>query len=221
MSDKTTTTKHTLVEEGTELAGTIRSTVPIVVMGKVEGDITGPEIHVSAQGVVAGKVKVQRLHSEGEIAGEVEADSVKISGRVRDRTVIRAKSLEVALVSSGMQVQFGDCELAVGEAPDKDAAIAAATAKDAPATKDAPVAAKDDAVPAHTAEVSAPTPVALPGLATGTGAVEPSKADAKSAKDRKPRPSEMAWDEASKTAAKPDAPDEEPKRKRGTLPPPS
>jgi cytoskeletal protein CcmA (bactofilin family) len=176
MSDKTglPTGKHTLVEQGTELKGTITSSVPIVVMGKVEGDISGPEIQVSASGTIAGNVKVKHLRSDGEIAGIVEAEAVRISGRVRDKTVIRARSLEVTLSSSGMEVTFGECELAIGDEPNKEAAIAAATA--------APEAKK-------------PEP------------------------RRNARPSEHAWDEAA-NVAKVEPAEDEPKRKRGTLPPP-
>jgi cytoskeletal protein CcmA (bactofilin family) len=130
MSDKNglPTGKHTLVEEGTEFKGTMSSSCPIVVMGKVEGDIAGPVIHVTPSGVVAGVVKVKDLHSAGELAGEVEAETVQISGRVRDRTVIRARSLEVSLsvTKGGMQVVFGECELAIGDEPNKEAAVAAA-----------------------------------------------------------------------------------------------
>lgn len=132
MSDKhgLPTGKHTLVEEGTEFKGTMSSSCPIVVMGKVEGDVAGPVIHVTPSGVVAGVVKVKDLHSAGELAGEVEAETVQISGRVRDRTVIRARSLEVSLSTEkgGMQVVFGECELAIGDEPSKEAAIAAALA---------------------------------------------------------------------------------------------
>jgi cytoskeletal protein CcmA (bactofilin family) len=132
MNDKNglPTGKHTLVEEGTEFKGTMSSNCPIVVMGKVEGDVAGPVIHVSTTGVVAGNVRVKELRSEGEVAGEVEADVVRISGRVRDRTVIRARALEVSLSTQkgGMQVVFGECELNVGDEPSKEAAIAAATA---------------------------------------------------------------------------------------------
>jgi len=121
------TGKHTLVEEGTEFKGTMSSNCPIVVMGKVEGEVAGPVIHVTKSGVVAGTVKVKELHSAGEVAGEVQAEAVRLSGRVRDKTVIRTKSLEVVLTSEGgMQVVFGECELAVGDEPNKDAAIAAA-----------------------------------------------------------------------------------------------
>jgi len=137
MSDKNglPTGKHTLVEEGTEFKGTMSSSCPIVVMGKVEGDVAGPVIHVTPSGVVSGVVKVKQLHSDGELAGEVEADTVEISGRVRDRTMIRARSLEVSLSVSkgGMQVVFGECELAVGDEPNKEAAIAAAATPPAPA----------------------------------------------------------------------------------------
>src|SRR5256885_8771992 len=124
------TGKHTLVEEGTEFKGTMSSSCPIVVMGKVEGDVTGPVIHVTPSGIVSGVVKVKQLRSDGELAGEVEADTVEISGRVRDRTVIRARSLEVSLSvqKGGMQVVFGECELAVGDEPSKEAAVAAALA---------------------------------------------------------------------------------------------
>ncbi len=123
MSDK----KCTTVEQGTELSGTIKSNVPIIVMGRVEGDVTGPSIRVLAGGAIAGKVKVGDLVSEGELAGEIVAETVKISGTVKDKTVIRARSLEVSLTSEkGMQVVFGECELAVGDEPNKQAAISAA-----------------------------------------------------------------------------------------------
>jgi len=137
MSDKSglPTGKHTLVEEGTEFKGTMSSSCPIVVMGKVEGDVAGPVIHVTPSGIVAGVVKVKDLHSAGELAGEVEAETVQVSGRVRDRTVIRARSLEVSLnvQKGGMQVVFGECELAIGDEPNKEAAVAAAIAPPAAA----------------------------------------------------------------------------------------
>ncbi|HEY5921498.1 MAG TPA: polymer-forming cytoskeletal protein [Kofleriaceae bacterium] len=123
------TGKHTLIEEGTEFRGSLSSNCPIVVVGKIEGDVTGPMIHIAASGVVAGKVNVKQLRSEGELAGEVEAEVVQIAGTVRDKTRIRAKSLEVTLkTTKGMEVVFGECELAIGDEPDKQAAIAAATA---------------------------------------------------------------------------------------------
>jgi cytoskeletal protein CcmA (bactofilin family) len=105
-------------------------------VGKIEGDITGPMIHIAATGVVAGKVKVKELQSQGELAGEVEAETVQIAGTVRDKTVIRAKSLQVTLTTKkGMEVLFGECELAIGDEPNKEAAVAAALAPPIEAAK--------------------------------------------------------------------------------------
>jgi hypothetical protein len=75
--------------------------------------------------VLSGKAKVTELRSRGELSGEFDAEVVELSGRVRDKTVIRAKSLEVSLqrAEGGLQMVFGDCELAVGDAPDKARAV--------------------------------------------------------------------------------------------------
>jgi cytoskeletal protein CcmA (bactofilin family) len=69
MSDKNglPSGKHTLIEEGTEFKGSLSSNCPIVVVGKIEGDVTGPMIHVAASGVRR-QVSVKQLRSEGELA---------------------------------------------------------------------------------------------------------------------------------------------------------
>jgi cytoskeletal protein CcmA (bactofilin family) len=128
-------TKKTLIEEGTEFKGTLTSSCPIVVMGRVEGEMKGPSVEVTETGVLSGKAKVTELRSRGELAGEFDADVVELSGRVRDKSIIRAQSLEVSLSREGGRIEmvFGDCELAVGDAPDKAKAVRDATAKPKPA----------------------------------------------------------------------------------------
>jgi cytoskeletal protein CcmA (bactofilin family) len=108
--------RKTLVEEGTQFKGSLTSDCPIEVKGRVEGDLTAPALSVSASGAVHGKVKVGEMKSQGELAGEFDADVVQLSGTVKDNTVIRAKSLEVKLAPANgkMQVIFGECELEVG-----------------------------------------------------------------------------------------------------------
>ena len=116
---KLETDKRTLVEEGTELKGSLTSTCPVLVRGRVEGDVKAPALTVSPSGAVNGKAQVGELHAEGEISGEFDANVVKLSGKVQDRTVIRAKTLSVELASQTgkLQVVFGACELAVGDPP--------------------------------------------------------------------------------------------------------
>lgn len=116
--------KKTLVEEGTELKGSISSTCPIVVRGKIDGDVAAPALTVSESGAVHGTVKVGQMTSQGEIAGEIEADTIQLSGAVRDNTIVRAKTLEVRLTAQGskMQVVFGETTLEVGDAPQQPGA---------------------------------------------------------------------------------------------------
>ena len=110
-------TKQTIIENGTEIDGTINSQCDVSLSGKLKGQITAPSLTVTPSGSVHGKVKVSRLKAQGEVAGEIEAETVELSGRVSDQTVIRAKSLEVMLTQpqGGLQVTFGNCELQVGD----------------------------------------------------------------------------------------------------------
>jgi cytoskeletal protein CcmA (bactofilin family) len=122
MSDTSRPAPHnrvTVVEEGSELKGTLTSSCPIEVRGRVEGEIETPSLTVGASGAVHGRVKVGRVRSEGELSGEFDADSVELAGVVRDNTVIRARTLDVKLASSKgkLQVIFGECELSVGDEP--------------------------------------------------------------------------------------------------------
>ena len=114
--------KRTLVEEGTEIKGSIRSTCSLLVRGRVEGEVDAPSMVVSVSGAVHGKVNVGELKSDGEIAGEFSAETVQLSGTVKDKTVLRARTLEVKLESkdSRHQVLFGECEIEVGDAPTKE-----------------------------------------------------------------------------------------------------
>ena len=109
-------TKKTIIEDGTEFDGSIRSKCPIAVSGKLKGELQAPALTVHNSGSVQGQVVVSELHSEGEISGEIEAEVVVLSGKVSDHTVINAKTLEVKLDQpGGLQVKFGNCELNVGQ----------------------------------------------------------------------------------------------------------
>src|ERR1700759_5480698 len=109
--------KRTLVEEGTELKGSLTSTCPVLVRGRIDGEVSAPALTVSPSGAGHGKAKVGELQAEGELSGEFDADVVQLSGKVQDRTVIRAKTLSVQLAAQAgkLQVVFGECELAVGD----------------------------------------------------------------------------------------------------------
>ncbi len=125
--------KKTIVEQGTSFKGSLASSCPIDVRGKIEGDVETPSLTVSKSGAVHGRAKVGSVRSEGELSGEFDADSVELAGRVLDNTIIRARSFEVKLsMQRGkMQAVFGLCELAIGDEPTEhvaeEAPVAAAT----------------------------------------------------------------------------------------------
>ena len=114
--------KQTIVENGTEFEGVMRSQCPIVVSGQLKGELSAPTLTVTAEGTVHGKVRVSQLKSAGALAGEIDAESVELSGSVSDNTIIRATALEVKLnqaAGSKLQVSFGNCELRVGDPASK------------------------------------------------------------------------------------------------------
>jgi cytoskeletal protein CcmA (bactofilin family) len=119
--------KRTVIEEGAELTGVFRLQHPLVVLGKLEGEISGPALLIRDGGVVAGRVKVGELRSSGEIGGEIDVQMAHLSGRVRDKTVLRTRTLELhSQHTAGMPAMFLDCEIEAGEVPSKDDLITAA-----------------------------------------------------------------------------------------------
>jgi cytoskeletal protein CcmA (bactofilin family) len=153
--------KLTVVEEGTEFKGTLTSSCPVDVRGRVEGEINTPALTVSASGAVHGRAKVGAVRSQGEISGEFEAESIELAGVVKDNTVIRARTLDVKLASSRgkLQIIFGECELAVGDAPtESDHLVEAAALALAAAPAELALAAPAEMAAAAAVEM----PVAMP-----------------------------------------------------------
>jgi cytoskeletal protein CcmA (bactofilin family) len=159
-------TKQTLVEEGTEFKGTLKSSCPVVVNGTIDGEVDAPEITITRSGAVLGAIKAKKVRSQGTLSGNVDAGDVFLAGSVRSNTVIKAKSLEVKLGSSDkgqLEVTFGECNLEVGEAPKDDESNGWSTSSDSDASKDSrpssPMASSDsDVVSSGSATLSSRSP---------------------------------------------------------------
>ena len=118
MSEQNGQPKRTIVEEGTALKGSLASNGSVLVMGRVEGEVSGVAVEITETGAISGKVKTPALRSRGELRGEIDAEDVELSGHVLDDTVIRAQALAVTIsTAGGPTMLFGDCELEIGEAP--------------------------------------------------------------------------------------------------------
>ena len=105
-SDRPSVDKSTLIEEGTEFNGSFTSDCPIVVNGRIKGDVTAPSLIVGASGAVDGHMKLDTLQSTGELAGEFDTEKAQIAGRVRDNTVVRTGFLEVKLAPTNGKMQL-------------------------------------------------------------------------------------------------------------------
>ena len=101
--------KRTIVEEGTTLKGSLESACPVVVRGRIEGDVQAPSLTVSATGTVEGKVRVDTIECEGQLAGEIDAERVELAGSVKNSTTIRAATIQMKLTdkSGKKQIVFG------------------------------------------------------------------------------------------------------------------
>lgn len=140
--------KQTLIEQGTEFKGTMKSTCPVVVNGRVEGELSAPELDITPSGVVRGNIKAERLSSRGTLSGNVDAGDLFLSGSIGSKTVIKAKNLEVKLVpeQGRMELTIGECTLDIGDEPTKErrdssmkpAALGNTTGTQLPVTKSVP-----------------------------------------------------------------------------------
>ncbi len=109
-ADRLATSGITVVEEGTTFKGALISTCAVVVRGTIEGEITAPSLTVSTTGAVRGMGKVREIDSQGEVSGQFDADSARLSGVIKNRTVVRARSLDIklSLTSGRVEIVFGE-----------------------------------------------------------------------------------------------------------------
>ncbi len=165
--------KQTLVENGTEFKGTLKSACPVVVNGSIDGEVDAPEITITRSGAVLGAIKAKKLRSQGTLSGSVDAGDVFLSGVVRSKTIIKARSLEVRLGSSEkgqLEVTFGECNLELSEASTEPDSVAP---------------------PPASAELS--TTRSDPATTDGWATLEPSDAGASSGSVASPGPAGRSW----------------------------
>jgi cytoskeletal protein CcmA (bactofilin family) len=174
--------KQTLIEQGTEFKGTMKSTCPVVVNGRVEGELSAPELDVTATGTVRGNIKAERLSSRGTLSGNIDAGDLFLSGTVGSKTVIKAKNIEVKLApdQGRMELTIGECTLDIGDEPTRErrsepslkaSALPGSSSTQLPVTKSLPPAAPGLAKE----EKSEPNASLPPTSANARGEADPSR----------------------------------------------
>ena len=92
--------KRTLVEDGTQFKGSLTSTCPIVVKGRIDGEVEAPSLVVSTTGAVHGRARV------GEV--RVPVEELKVADLGLD-------AAQVGAAGAGQEI------IAVEEAPAREA----------------------------------------------------------------------------------------------------
>src|SRR6476619_5798704 len=59
--------KQTVVEEGTALRGSLASNGQVLVMGRVDGEVSGIAVEITESGAISGRVKTPAPRSRGEL----------------------------------------------------------------------------------------------------------------------------------------------------------
>src|SRR5207244_1767430 len=83
--------------------GSLASNGEVLVMGRVDGEVSGVAVEITETGAVSGRLKTPSLRSRGELRGEIEAQDVELSGHVLDETVIRAPALAGNIPAPGVR----------------------------------------------------------------------------------------------------------------------
>ena len=101
----------TIVQDGTDFRGDFTSKCPIIVNGRIQGDVKAPTVTITNSGVLQGKVEAKTIACRGSVSGVLEADAIELSGDIAQNTIVRAQRLRLNIESTS-----GRIELAFGRA---------------------------------------------------------------------------------------------------------
>ena len=96
----------TIVAEGSYFRGDFISACPIVVYGRIEGDMRAPAVTVTNSGALHGKIEAQTISSSGSVAGVLEADAIELSGAIARDTIVRAQRLNLDVESTSGRIEL-------------------------------------------------------------------------------------------------------------------
>lgn len=75
-------TRRTVIEEGTSLQGTVTSSCPVLVLGRIDGDLAAPEVELAPSGIVVGTIRASTITvADGLLAAcelEIGAEPSKV-----------------------------------------------------------------------------------------------------------------------------------------------
>jgi cytoskeletal protein CcmA (bactofilin family) len=96
----------TIVAEGTHFRGDFTSRCPMLVNGRIDGDVKAPTVTVTPSGALQGKIEANTITCSGSVAGVLEADSIELSGAIARDTIVRAQRLNLDVESTTGRIEI-------------------------------------------------------------------------------------------------------------------
>jgi cytoskeletal protein CcmA (bactofilin family) len=96
----------TIVAEGTDFRGDFTSRCPVIVNGRIEGDVKAPSVTVTTTGALQGKIEAKTIRCKGSVAGVLEADSIELTGAIARDTIVRAQRLNLDVESTSGRIEL-------------------------------------------------------------------------------------------------------------------
>jgi cytoskeletal protein CcmA (bactofilin family) len=96
----------TVVEEGSDFQGDFTSRCPIIVNGRIAGNVKAPTVTVTATGSLEGKIEAKTISCNGSVAGVLEADAIALTGAIARDTIVRAQRLNLDVESTSGRIEL-------------------------------------------------------------------------------------------------------------------
>jgi cytoskeletal protein CcmA (bactofilin family) len=96
----------TIIEEGTLFRGEFTSRGPVLVNGRLEGDVKAPAVTVTTSGALHGKVEAKTISCRGSVSGVLEADAIELTGAIARDTIVRAQRLNLDVESTSGRIEL-------------------------------------------------------------------------------------------------------------------
>ena len=88
-------TDNSWVSEDVRITGSISSSKPIMMLGRLDGNVEAKSIHVTATGVVNGDIKADDLKIDGTVIGTIIAAQVHVTASAEIKGKIRCNGITI------------------------------------------------------------------------------------------------------------------------------
>ena len=83
------------ISEEVRITGVISASKPIILFGKIDGNVEALSVHVKSTATVNGDINAQKVTVDGTVCGNVTADTVHLTASAILNGEVRSKAIEI------------------------------------------------------------------------------------------------------------------------------